>query len=185
MDVGAEYHGYTADVTRTIPANGKFTPEQKAIYELVYQAQEESFKMCKEGTNWKDVDKRSRDVIADGLVRLGVMKSKEDVRKYYPHGLGHHIGLDVHDRNVSPVLKKNMVMTIEPGVYIPENSPCDKKWWGIAVRIEDDVLIREKDYELLSGSAPRKLEEVERKIAEKSVLDNYVLPPLKSAKKAF
>ena len=76
-------------------------------------------------------------------------------------------------------------MTVEPGIYIPENSNCDKKWWGIAVRIEDDVLIREKDYELLSTAAPRKIEDIEKKIAEKSVIENYNLPPLKIQKKAF
>ena len=185
MDVGAEYHGYTADVTRTIPANGKFTPEQKAIYEIVYQAQEECFKMCREGTPWRDVTAKSREIVAAGLIRLGIISKKEEAAKYYPHGLGHHIGMDVHDRNVSPVLKKNMVMTIEPGIYIPENSNCDKKWWGIAVRIEDDVLIREKDYELLSTAAPRKIEDIEKKIAEKSIIENYTLPPLKIQKKAF
>ena len=185
MDVGAEYHGYTADVTRTIPASGKFTAEQRAIYQLVYDAQEACFAMLKEGVSWSAVNARSREVIAEGLLRLGVVKRKEDANKYYPHGLGHHIGLDVHDRSVSPVLKKNMVMTIEPGIYIPENSDCDKKWWGIAVRIEDDVLIRETDYELLSTAAPRKVEEIEKLIAEKSIFENYKLPPLNAARKAF
>jgi Xaa-Pro aminopeptidase len=185
MDVGAEYHNYTADVTRTIPSSGKFTAEQKAIYEIVYQAQEECFKMCKEGTNWRDVNMKSKEIVAAGLLRLGIISKKEEAARYYPHGVGHHIGMDVHDRNVSPVLKKNMVLTIEPGIYIPENSNCDKKWWGIAVRIEDDVLIREKDYELLSTAAPRKIEDVEKKIAEKSILENYTLPPLKGIKKAF
>jgi Xaa-Pro aminopeptidase len=185
MDVGAEYHGYTADVTRTIPASGKFTNEQRAVYEIVYQAQEECFAMLKEGVAWRDVNAKSREVVAEGLLRLGVIKKKEDAAKYYPHGLGHHIGMDVHDRSSSPVLKKNMVMTIEPGIYIPENSDCDKKWWGIAVRIEDDVLIREKDYELLSTAAPRKVSEIEKMIAEKSIMESYKLPPLKSAKKAF
>ncbi|MET0241837.1 MAG: aminopeptidase P family protein [Flavitalea sp.] len=185
MDVGAEYHGYTADITRTIPANGKFTPEQKAIYEIVYQAQEECFKMCKEGVSWREVNQKSKDIVAAGLIRLGIISKKEEASKFYPHGLGHHIGMDVHDRSVSGTLKKNMVMTIEPGIYIPENSNCDKKWWGIGVRIEDDILIREKDYELLSTAAPRKIEEIEKKIAEKSVMENYNLPPLQAAKKAF
>ncbi|RYY25774.1 MAG: aminopeptidase P family protein [Chitinophagaceae bacterium] len=185
MDVGAEYHGYTADVTRTIPASGRFTSEQRAIYQLVYDAQEACFAMLKEGVRWSDVNAKSREVIAEGLLRLGVVKRKEDANKYYPHGLGHHIGLDVHDRSVSPLLKKDMVMTIEPGIYIPENSDCDKKWWGIAVRIEDDVLIRDKDYELLSTAAPRKIEDIEKLMAEKSILENYTLPPLKAAKKAF
>lgn len=185
MDVGAEYHGYTADVTRTVPANGKFTPEQKAIYELVYEAQEAAFKLCKEGTTWQELDKVSRGVIAEGLLKLGIISKKEEVNKYYPHGLGHHIGLDVHDRNASSKLKKGMVITIEPGIYIPENSPCDKKWWTIAVRIEDDLLIREKDYELLSWAAPRKVSDIEKLIAEKSPLDNFTLPRLQSAKKGF
>lgn len=185
MDVGAEYHGYTADVTRTVPANGKFTPEQKAIYELVYEAQEVAFKLCKEGTTWQELDKVSRGVIADGLLKLGIISKKEEANKYYPHGLGHHIGLDVHDRSASTKLKKGMVITIEPGIYIPENSPCDKKWWTIAVRIEDDLLIREKDYELLSWAAPRKISDIEKLVAEKSPLDNFTLPKLQSAKKGF
>ena len=83
-------------------------------------------------------------------------------------------------------MKKDMVITIEPGIYIPSDSDCDKKWWGIAVRIEDDVLIRENDYELLSIYAPRKIEEIEKMISQKSALDDFILPPLKSAeKKAF
>lgn len=185
MDVGAEYHGYTADVTRTIPANGKFSEEQKTIYNIVYQAQEEAFKKCKEGTTWQELNKIARDVVTNSLVKLGIAATKEEANRYYPHGLGHHIGLDVHDRNASAKLKKGMVITIEPGIYIPDNSPCDKKWWGIAVRIEDDLLIREKDYELLSSAAPRKLEEVEKAIAEKSALDDFILPKLKSGKKGF
>jgi Xaa-Pro aminopeptidase len=185
MDVGAEYHGYTADVTRTIPANGKFSEEQKIIYNLVYQAQEEAFKLCKEGTPWKEVDRVSRAVIANGLVKLGIISKPDEVKKYYPHGLGHHIGLDVHDRNSTPTLKKGMVVTVEPGIYIPENSPCDKKWWGIAVRIEDDVLIKEKDFELLSSFAPRKVEDIEKLIAQSSALDDFLLPKLKSGKKGF
>jgi Xaa-Pro aminopeptidase len=191
MDVGAEYHGYTADVTRTIPADGKFSPEERAIYQLVYDAQEAAFAILKDGARWEDASNAARDFIATGLVKLKIIKNKEDVKKYYPHGLMHHIGLDVHDRGFSKTLKKGMVVTVEPGIYIPENSPVDKKWWGIAVRIEDDVLIREKDYELLSHFAPRSIEAIEKLISEKSILDNYRLPPLQSTerkvteKKAF
>lgn len=186
MDVGAEYHGYTADVTRTVPANGKFSAEERAIYQLVYDAQEAAFKLLKDGVTWSDAGNAARDVIAAGLLKLGILKDKADVRKYYPHGLSHHIGLDVHDKGVSQVLKRGMVITIEPGVYIPTNSDCDKKWWGIAVRIEDDALIRETDYELLSAFAPRSIDAIEKLMAEKSVLDKYKLPPLKSdVKKAF
>ena len=186
MDVGAQYHGYTADVTRTIPADGKFSAEEKIIYQLVYDAQEAAFKILKDGASFANASMAASNVIADGLLKLNIIKDKKDVNKYYPHGLLHHIGLDVHDRNFSRTMKKDMVITIEPGIYIPANSDCDKKWWGIAVRIEDDVLIRENDYELLSIFAPRTIEEIEKMISQKSALDDFILPPLKSAeKKAF
>ncbi|MFZ1856018.1 MAG: M24B family metallopeptidase, partial [Chitinophagaceae bacterium] len=183
MDVGAEYHGYTADVTRTIPVDGKFSKEEKAIYQLVYDAQEAAFKTLKDGSKWMDATNAARNVIAEGLLKLGIISNKSEVSKYYPHGLGHHIGLDVHDRGFYESLKKDMVITIEPGIYIPEGSKCDKKWWSIAVRIEDDLLITQDGYELLSHFAPRKIEEIEKMIAQKSVLDNYKLPPLQSGKK--
>ncbi|MEP6750221.1 MAG: aminopeptidase P family protein [Bacteroidota bacterium] len=185
MDVGAEYHGYSADVTRTVPANGKFTPEQKIIYNLVYEAQEAAFKLCKEGSTFEEIETKVRESLSAGLLKLGLIKKAEDVGKYYPHGCSHHIGLDVHDKGSYDKLQKNMVITIEPGIYIPEGSDCDKKWWGIAVRIEDDLLIKEKDYELLSAYAPRKAEDVEKMVAEKSAFDDFKLPVLKSGKKGF
>ncbi|RYZ31030.1 MAG: M24 family metallopeptidase [Chitinophagaceae bacterium] len=183
MDVGASYHGYSADVTRTIPAKGKFGPEERQIYQLVYDAQEAAFKTLKEGAKWAEASKAAQDVIADGLIKLGVMKDRAEIGKYYPHGLGHHIGLDVHDKNSNGPFKKDMVITIEPGIYIPPNSNCDKKWWGIAVRIEDDALITENGYELLSAFSPRSIADIEKMMAEKSVLDNYKLPVLKTQQK--
>lgn len=183
MDVGAEYHGYTADVTRTIPANGKFSAEEKIIYQLVYDAQEAAFKLLKDGAKWSEASNAAREVIAEGLLKQGIIKNKTEVGKYYPHGLSHHIGLDVHDRGTSPVFKKGMVITIEPGIYIPQGSDCDKKWWSIAVRIEDDALITQNGYELLSHFAPRSVEEIEKMIAQKSALDDFQLPPLQSAEK--
>lgn len=183
MDVGAEYHGYTADVTRTVPVDGKFSAEERAIYQIVYDAQEAAFKTLKDGAKWADANKAAADVIAEGLIKLGIIKNKSEYGKYYPHGLGHHIGMDVHDRGTYDKLKKDMVITIEPGIYIPEGSDCDKKWWSIAVRIEDDLLITENGYELLSHFAPRKIEDIEKMISQKSVLDNYKLPPLESGKK--
>ena len=183
MDVGAEYHGYTADVTRTIPVDGKFSNEERQIYQLVYDAQEAAFRTLKDGSKWADATEAAQQVIADGLLNLGIIKNKNEVRKYYPHGLGHHIGMDVHDRGTYDKLKKDMVITIEPGIYIPEGSNCDKKWWSIAVRIEDDLLITENGYELLSHFAPRKIEDIEKKIAEKSAVDDFKLPALESGKK--
>lgn len=186
MDVGAEYHGYTADVTRTVPAGGRFSAEEKQIYQLVYDAQEAAFRLLKHGAKWSEAGAAAKNLIADGLLKLGLIQDKKDVNRYYPHGLSHHIGLDVHDRGVSDTLKKNMVITIEPGIYIPSGSPCDPKWWGIAVRIEDDALITETGYELLTQFAPRKIEDIEKMIAQKSALDDFKVPALKSAgKKAF
>jgi Xaa-Pro aminopeptidase len=183
MDVGAAYHGYTADVTRTIPAKGKFSAEEKQIYQLVYDAQEAAFKVLKNGAKWSDAEAAARSTIEEGLVKLGIIKEKSQGRKYYPHGLAHHIGLDVHDRGTYSTLKKDMVITIEPGIYIPEGSDCDKKWWSIAVRIEDDARITEEGYELLSHFAPRSIEEIEKMCAQKSAVDDFKLPPLKSGEK--
>ncbi len=183
MDVGAEYHGYTADVTRTVPAGGKFSAAEKQIYQLVYDAQEAAFKLLKDGCTWAEIEKAARSTIVDGLIKLGVAKNTEEANRYYPHGLGHHIGMDVHDRGTYVTLKKGMVITIEPGIYIPSNSNCDKKWWGIAVRIEDDALITQTGYELLSSFAPRKIEDIEAMIAQPSALDDLKLPPLKAGEK--
>lgn len=177
MDLGAEYHGYTADVTRTIPVNGKFSPEQKAIYDLVLKAQEEAMKICKPGTPMQQLTLVCREIINKGLADLGVIKAPTDKHMYFPHGVSHHIGLDVHDRGVY-TLEENMTVTIEPGIYIPENSDCDKKWWGIAVRIEDDYLVTKTGYELLSSYAPRTTEEIEKIMAQPSPLDDFVLPGL-------
>ncbi|MBX9888793.1 MAG: aminopeptidase P N-terminal domain-containing protein [Flavobacteriaceae bacterium] len=178
MDVGAEYHGYTADVTRTIPANGKFTVEQKLIYDLVYQAQEAGIAASKVGVTFGSLDGIARQIINKGLLKLGIVKSEADGNQYFPHGLGHHIGLDVHDPGAYNALESNMVITIEPGIYIPNGSNCDKKWWGIGVRIEDDILITPDGPLNLSVEAPRKWQEIEELMKEKSVLSNYTVPNL-------
>ncbi|HXB91198.1 MAG TPA: aminopeptidase P N-terminal domain-containing protein [Puia sp.] len=180
MDVGAEYHGYSADVTRTVPSTGKFTPDQKAVYDLVYQAQEEVMKLCKEGTPFADLNKKATEVLADGLLKLGIITDKKQVTTYYPHSCSHFLGLDVHDvGDYGQTLKENMVITVEPGIYIPAGSACDKKWWDIGVRIEDDVRIGKDKCELLSWQAPRKSDDVEKKAAEKSAFNDLVLPALK------
>lgn len=178
MDLGAEFHGYTADVTRTIPVSGKFSAEQKQIYELVLKAQEEAMKVCKPGITIPELKLVTQRVINKGLKELGIIKSEDEKHLYYPHGCCHHIGLDVHDPMPQGVLQENMIITIEPGIYIPDNANCDKRWWGIAVRIEDDYLITKDGYELLSAAAPRKIEEIESLMQEKSALDDFELPEL-------
>lgn len=178
MDLGAEYHGYTADITRTIPVSGKFSPEQKQIYELVLKAQEEAMKVCKPGASFRDLYMATRVVINRGLKELGIIQNETDKHMYYPHGCTHHIGLDVHDRGPYERLEEGMMITIEPGIYIPDNAACDKKWWGIAVRIEDDFLITKDGYEHLSVSAPRTVKDIEAMMKQPSALDHFILPDL-------
>ena len=175
MDLGAEYRGYTADVTRTIPANGKFSPEQKEIYDLVYESQEAAIKKAVIGNTFNDIYLESIEIISDGLIKLGIITDAKDARKYYPHGVSHHIGLDVHDPG-SRTLEKNMVITVEPGIYIPENSDCDPKWWNIGVRIEDDILITGTDPINLSEDAPRLSNEIEKLMEQDSPINQLELP---------
>jgi Xaa-Pro aminopeptidase len=182
MDLGAEYRGYTADITRTIPVNGKFSPEQKQIYELVLLAQEEGMKVAKEGATMRGIDEVTKNIINKGLFDLGIIKSETEKHSYYPHGCCHPIGLDVHDPRIRGALKENMVITIEPGIYIPDNANCDKKWWGIGVRIEDDFVITKEGYFLLSSSAPRTVSEIEALMKQPSALDDFVLPELDKGK---
>jgi Xaa-Pro aminopeptidase len=184
MDLGAEYRGYTADITRTIPVSGKFSLEQKQIYELVLLAQEEGMKVSKAGVTMNEIDEAGRKVITKGLKDLGIIKTDEESRQYYPHGCCHHIGLDVHDKGVGrpAPLPENSVITIEPGIYIPDNANCDKKWWGIAVRIEDDYLIKKDGYEHLSTAAPRTVTDIEALMKQPSALDDFVLPELDKEK---
>ena len=198
MDLGAEYNGYTADITRTIPVGGRFSKEQRAIYDLVYAAQEAVFKNCRAGAAFADNTPLALQVIHAGLVQLGILASNaplETAKLYAPHGVTHHIGLDVHDGGNYTTMQAGMIFTVEPGIYIPSNSPCDKKWWDIAVRIEDNILIKPlekgieknieksiekgKGYELLSADLPRTATAIERTMAQpKSVLHDYRVPAL-------
>jgi len=179
MDCGAEYHGYSADVTRTVPPNGTFSPAQRQIYELVFAAQEAGFAACRPGAEFNAPNKATQDVIASGLLKLGIIKKKEELRRYYPHGASHYLGLDVHDRGSYGPLRAGNVITVEPGIYIPAGSPCDPKWWNIGVRIEDDALITATGYENLSVEAPRSVADIEKLMAEPSALESWKLPVLK------
>ena len=179
MDCGAEYHGYSADVTRTVPPSGTFSPAQRQIYELVLAAQEAGFAACRPGAGFDAPNKATQDVVAAGLIKLGIIKKKDELRRYYPHGASHYLGLDVHDRGRYGPLEAGNVITVEPGIYIPAGSPCDPKWWNIGVRIEDDALITATGYENLSAEAPRTVADIEKLMAEPSALEAWKLPVLK------
>jgi Xaa-Pro aminopeptidase len=180
MDLGAEFYGFTADVTRTIPANGKYSPAQRALYEIVYEAQEKSINAVKAGISFDSLYNLSYGIISTGLMRLGIIEDFSEARIYYPHGLSHHIGLDVHDPGNYLDLAVDMVITIEPGIYIPAGSPCDPKWWNIGVRIEDDILITENGPLNLSEGAPRKWQKIELFMKQESILDAFILPEIET-----
>jgi len=178
MDLGAEYRGFTADVTRTIPANGVFSKEQKAIYQIVYDAQEAGIAAYVIGESMATPNLLSKKIVNQGLFQLGIINSLDEKHPYYPHGTSHHIGLDVHDPGNYGNFEENMVVTMEPGIYIPDGSNCDERWWGIGIRIEDDILITKTGPVNLSAEAPRTIEEIEKMMAKKSILDDFVLPNL-------
>lgn len=161
VDVGAEYHGYTADVSRTLPVNGKFSEEQKVIYNIVLKAQEEGIKKCVAGNKFWEPHDVATDIIATALLELGIIDKKYKVREYFMHGTSHYLGLDVHDVGLFEPLEPGNVITVEPGIYIPKGSDCDPKWWNIGVRIEDDILITNDEPENLSERAPRTIEAIE------------------------
>ena len=170
MDIGAEYHGYSADVTRTIPVNGTFSPAQRAIYEIVLKAQEAAIKELKPGASVSASSQKAIEVFSDGLMKLGIIKKEDEARQFYLHGISHNIGLDVHDPGrIGGSLTPGMVFTVEPGIYIPEGSPCDKKYWNIGVRIEDDVLITEDGVRVLSSAAPKTIKDIETLMKKKGI----------------
>jgi Xaa-Pro aminopeptidase len=177
-DSGAEYGYYATDITRTYPASGRFSPEQRAIYEIVLAAQKAAMEKVAPGVPHDRIGQASARVQVEGLVRLGLLKGdvgellrNDGHRVFTKHGISHWVGLDVHDAGRyavgkgSRVLEPGMVFTIEPGIYIPGNaSGVDRKWWNIGVRVEDVVLVTPTGYECLSCSAPRELAEVEKMV---------------------
>jgi Xaa-Pro aminopeptidase len=160
LDVGGEYSGYAADITRTLPANGKFTPRQREIYEIVLGAQNAALAALKPGMTIAGEGSASLQKMAmDYINAHGKDKQGRPLGRYFIHILSHHLGLDVHDPSGPPrPLEPGMVITIEPGIYIPEEN--------IGVRIEDDVLITPTGYKLLTARLPRSPEEIEKIMAE-------------------
>ncbi|MGQ0541884.1 MAG: aminopeptidase P family protein [Blastocatellia bacterium] len=189
MDVGAEYDHYTADVTRTYPVNGKFSKEQAEIYQIVYDAQEAVAKATKPGATMQQLGQVARDTINEGLFKLGLVtdKSSRQVGYWYIHGLGHWLGMNVHDVGRYGVpLKAGMVFTNEPGIYIredaldnlpktPENlafiekvRPAFEKYKNIGVRIEDDMLVTETSVDWMTKNLPRSIADIEAFMAKAS-----------------
>jgi len=160
LDVGAQYSGYSADITRTLPANGKFTPRQREIYEIVLGAQNAALAAIKPGMDFCQKGSKSVYKIAyDYINSHGKDLHGKSLGQYFIHGLGHHIGLDVHDPGeYCKTLEPGMVITVEPGIYIPEEN--------LGVRIEDDILITETGYKFLSERLPRNPDEIEKIMAE-------------------
>ncbi|MBK9319613.1 MAG: aminopeptidase P family protein [Bacteroidetes bacterium] len=166
VDMGAEYHGYTADITRALPVDGKFSQEETMIYNLVLAAQNAGIDQCRKGKGFRDAHHAAYEVIGKGLVELGIIKEINAANKYFMHGTSHYLGLDVHDAGTFNALQTGVVMTVEPGIYIPEGSPCDKKWWGMGIRIEDDILVTENVPITMTAALPRTIPELERLMAE-------------------
>ena len=175
IDAGAEYDCYASDVTRTFPVNGCFSAPQKALYEVVLAAQAAAIKKVRAGNHWNAPHAAAVRVLTRGLIKLGILKGKpadlirkEAYRRFYMHRTGHWLGMDVHDVGDYKVggtwreLEPGMVLTVEPGLYIPAGTRgVARKWWDIGIRIEDDVLVTRDEPDVLSAAAPRTVAEIE------------------------
>ncbi len=181
IDAGCEYEYYASDITRTFPVNGKFSKEQRALYDIVLDAQAAAIEKVVPGNHWNDPHDVSVRVITEGLVELGLLKGEVDklieehaYRDFYMHRIGHWIGMDVHDVGDYKVggewrvLEPGMVMTVEPGIYVsPDNTNVAKKWRGIGIRIEDDVLVTKDGNRVLTDEVPNKAQDIEKLMARK------------------
>jgi len=179
IDAGAEYDYYAADITRSYPVNGTFSKVQRALYEVVLEAQLAAIEQVKPGNHWDQPHAAAVKAITKGLVELGILKGsvsalikKGAYKRFYMHRTGHWIGMDVHDVGDYKVgdawreLEKGMVLTVEPGLYIPEGSKgVAKKWWGIGIRIEDDVLVTKDGYDVLTGALEKTPDDIEALMA--------------------
>ena len=175
IDAGAEHDNYAADITRTFPVNGRFSDPQRSLYELVLEAQLAAIKSVKPGNHWNDPHDTAVRVLTKGLVSLGLLEGKvntlikdEAYKKFYMHRTGHWLGMDVHDvgdyrtDDAWRPFEPGMVLTVEPGLYVPADcSDVDPRWRGIGIRIEDDVLVTEKGHEVLTAAAPKAVDEIE------------------------
>lgn len=179
IDAGAELENYASDITRTFPVNGRFTPAQRAIYELVLDAQYAAIDAVRPGAGWDDPHIAATKVLIKGLIKLKILKSTPakafkdgSYRQFYMHRTGHWLGMDVHDVGDYKLddawreLEPGMALTVEPGLYFaPGTKGLAKKWWGIGVRIEDDVVVTKNGHDVLSNKAPKTVEEIEALMA--------------------
>jgi Xaa-Pro aminopeptidase len=179
IDAGCEYQGYAADVTRTFPVDGRFSRQQRAIYNIVLEAQRAAIAAVRPGNHWNAPHEATVEVITRGLRDLGLLVgdvadlvAAEAYRPFYMHRAGHWLGLDVHDVGDYRVagtwrqLEPGMVLTVEPGIYIaPDNADVAPRWRGIGVRIEDDVVVTEDGCELLTALVPREPDAIEELMA--------------------
>ena len=175
IDAGCELEHYASDLTRTFPVNGRFSKEQRALYEVVLAAQQAAIDAIKPGNHWDEPHNATVRVITEGLVELGLLKGKlgnlikrEAYRDFYMHRAGHWLGLDVHDVGDYRIggqwrlLEAGMVMTVEPGIYVsPKNTRVAKKWRGIGIRIEDDVAVTPQGNEVITDAVVKTVEEIE------------------------
>ena len=174
VDAGCEYGMYASDITRTFPINGRYSAEQRAVYDVVLEAHNKSCEAVKIGNSCLEPQRVSERVISEGLKDLGFLDQSMDeilekqlFREFYYHKIGHWLGLDVHDdcpysiEGSNVIFQENMVMTIEPGIYINDSAPIDKKWKGIGIRIENDIRATNSGYENLTSEAPFDADEIE------------------------
>lgn len=174
IDAGCEYDNYAADITRTFPSNGKFTAEQKTIYDLVLDAQLAAIEAIKPGAPWTSIQEVIIKMITQGLVDIGLLKGEVDgliersaYFPFYMHRSGHFLGLDVHDagqyskQGKPRELQAGMALTVEPGIYISEQSGAPSRWHNIGIRIEDDILVTKQGAQVLSAACPKTISDIE------------------------
>jgi len=177
IDAGCEYRGYAGDITRTFPVNGKFTPAQRAVYDIVLESLETALTLFRPGTSIQEVTGSVIRIMVNGLVKLGILKGDVEEliadnahRAFFMHGLSHWLGLDVHDVGAygtdrSRTLEPGMVLTVEPGLYIAPDADVPAEYRGIGIRIEDDIVITENGNENLTASVVKKADEIEALMA--------------------
>ena len=176
IDAGCEYELYASDITRTFPVGGRFSPEQRAVYEVVLEAQYAAIEKTRPGNHWNEPHDAAVKVITQGLVKLGILKGKVPAlirdaayRRFFMHRTGHWLGMDVHDVGDYKVaehwrvLEPGMVLTVEPGIYIPAGTKgVARRWWNIGVRIEDDVAVTRDGNEVLTGTLAKEPDAIEK-----------------------